>query len=142
MVSIVGIFTGAESNASVIPFFVPIGLIGLYRLLLFVIRLVCYIKYKSIKPSPDNQYGSHDVTVIVPTIDPGNEFLTAAKRWLINDPYEVIVVTIEPLKDRVVEVVNNINPTKFRVLTVKHANKREQLVKGINASQTPILALR
>ena len=142
VLSLLETFTGTD--ASYLPIFVPLGVIGFYRLVLFLIRFVCYCRYKAIKPlaAKHSTFTSTDCTIIVPTIDPGEEFRRAAQRWLVNEPYEIIVVTIDSLRDEVESVVYDLDPTKFRVLTVPHANKRRQLVRGINAATTSILALR
>jgi cellulose synthase/poly-beta-1,6-N-acetylglucosamine synthase-like glycosyltransferase len=103
--------------------------------------------YRPIHPkkNPDgtsaNVFKSSDVTIIVPTIDNGEEFLEAAKIWLKNRPFEVIIVTSDKMKEELTRTCATIDPDLFRVLSVPKPNKRVQLMKGIHATQTSIVAL-
>ena len=62
-------------TADKFPVFVPFGIIGFYRYLWFIIRLLARAAYRPI-PLPENPtyVASEDVTIIVPTIDAGEEF--------------------------------------------------------------------
>ena len=44
-------------------------------------------------PESPTYIPSEDVTIIVPTIDAGEEFKEAARSWLVGQPKEVIIVT-------------------------------------------------
>ncbi|CEO98028.1 Glycosyltransferase 2-like domain-containing protein [Plasmodiophora brassicae] len=134
----------SRDAADAMPFFLPVGLIGVVRLSLFLIRLVCYLLYRPRRPSSvtPSRYKSSDVTVIVPTIDAGPEFIRAASQWIKNRPAEIIVVTTHALRNDIESFVASLpDAGHFRVLSVPYANKRVQLVEGINAATTPILAL-
>ncbi|TFY77222.1 hypothetical protein EWM64_g6788, partial [Hericium alpestre] len=86
------------------PVFVPFGVIGFYRYLWYIIRLIAYFIYRPV-PLPENPtyIASEDVTIIVPTIDAGEEFKEAANSWLVGKPKEIIIITEEkmlgPLQD-------------------------------------------
>lgn len=129
------------------PFLIPMGIIGVWRLLLFLIRVLFWLLYRPIHPkknedgSSANKFKSSDVTIIVPTIDNGDEFYEAAEYWLLNRPKEVIVVTSDKMKDELTRTCKSIDPDLFRVLSVSQPNKRVQMCAGINAANTPIVAL-
>jgi len=62
---------------------------------------------------------------------------------LLNHPREIVIVTIMRDKDRVLELVGKVDDPdgKIRVLTVEAADKRRQMVCGIQATTGKILAL-
>ncbi|EHY57955.1 hypothetical protein ABEF92_002106 [Exophiala dermatitidis] len=100
-------------------------------------------------PTPsERKYHTSNVSIVIPTVDTDASFTTSLCGFLGNKPLEIIVVTIEGEKYRVQELVHNATVQKFRspqtavkILTVPHANKRDQLVCGINASKGDIVAL-
>ncbi|KAF8926564.1 hypothetical protein BGZ47_002660, partial [Haplosporangium gracile] len=81
----------------------------------------------------------YDVTIIVPTIDAGEEFKEAAHSWLVNNPKEIIIITETKMKDALQELANSVDPTRIRVLTVPKANKRLQMVEGIRNTTSEII---
>ncbi|KAG0006533.1 hypothetical protein BGZ65_006938 [Modicella reniformis] len=113
------------------PVFVPLGVVGFYRYLWFLIKLLAYFFYRPMMPKASPTYRSeYDVTIIVPTIDAGEEFKEAAHSWLINNPKEIIIITETKMKDALQELANSVDPTRIRVLTVPKANKRLQMVEA------------
>jgi len=116
---------------------------------LYIIRILCWLLYRPIKPkkNPDgtsaNRYKSSDVTIVIPTIDNGEEFIEAARQWIKNKPYEIIIVTSNEMKDALTNTCIEIDPEMklFSVLSVPRPNKRIQLMKGIWAVRTPLVAL-
>ncbi|KAF8965549.1 glycosyltransferase family 2 protein [Flammula alnicola] len=106
------------------PIFVPFGVIGFYRYLWYLIRLAAATTYRPI-PLPENPtyIASEDVTIIVPTIDAGEEFKEAANSWLVGKPKEILIITEEkmlgPLQDL--------------------ANQRLQMSHGIKNTTTDII---
>ncbi|MCE2996498.1 MAG: glycosyltransferase [Flammeovirgaceae bacterium] len=129
------------------PFLIPLGIIGFWRWLLFGVRVLFWLLYRPIPPkknndgSSANKFKSSDVTIIVPTIDNGEEFLEAAKYWKINRPHEIIIVTSDKMKSEMAKTCDSIDPDLFRVLSVPKPNKRVQMCVGVNAATTPIVAL-
>lgn len=105
--------------------------------------------YRSFRvPTPEERlYDASDVSLVVPTIDADMDFAGFLCRWLSNRPREVILVTLESeeaVLRRVIEsqeVQSAKKETRIELLTVKHANKRDQLCVGINASTGKIIAL-
>ncbi|KAK5325846.1 hypothetical protein LTR93_004067 [Exophiala xenobiotica] len=88
-----------------------------------------------------------DVSVIIPTVGHDEGFEACICSILTNNPREIIIVTTEAEKARVAELVgaNRIeslrNRTEIDILTVSAANKRDQIIRGVNASKGSILAL-
>jgi cellulose synthase/poly-beta-1,6-N-acetylglucosamine synthase-like glycosyltransferase len=139
------------------PFLIPFGIIGLWRWTLFAIRVVCWLLYRPIHPRKKDPYENNattttsrsanryqsdqDVTIIVPTIDNGEEFKVAAKYWKMNRPKEIIVVTSQKMELEMQRTCASIDSSLFRVLSVPQPNKRVQMVVGINAATTDIVAL-
>jgi len=156
-------------TADKFPVFVPFGIIGFYRYLWYIIRLLARAAYRPI-PLPENPtyVASEDVTIIVPTIDAGEEFrgespqafaqaflnpapqasvcrqrstdeTEAAYSWLEGNPKEIIIVTEEKMQAPLQELANSVDPTRIRVLTVPFANKRMQMSHGIRNTTTDII---
>ncbi|KAF9209075.1 hypothetical protein BGZ49_006484 [Haplosporangium sp. Z 27] len=122
------------------PVFVPLGVVGFYRYLWFIIKLLAYFFYRPMKPKANPTYrAEYDVTIIVPTIDAGEEFKEAAHSWLVNNPKEIIIITETKMKDALQELANSVDPTRIRVLTVPKANKRLQMVEGIRNTTSEII---
>ncbi|KAK3804597.1 MAG: glycosyltransferase like family 2-domain-containing protein [Benniella sp.] len=122
------------------PVFVPLGVIGFYRYLWFTIKLLAWFFYRPMMPKANPTYRpEYDVTIIVPTIDAGEEFKEAAHSWLVNNPKEIIIITETKMKDALQELANSVDPTRIRVLTVPKANKRLQMVEGIRNTTSEII---
>lgn len=71
-------------------------------------------------PLPENPtyIASEDVTIIVPTIDAGEEFKEAANSWLVGKPKEILIITEEKMLGPLQELANAVDPERIRVLTV------------------------
>ncbi|KAG0242631.1 hypothetical protein BGX31_000087 [Mortierella sp. GBA43] len=122
------------------PVFVPLGVVGFYRYLWFIIKLLAYFFYRPMMPKTNPTYrAEYDVTIIVPTIDAGEEFKEAAHSWLVNNPKEIIIITETKMKEPLQELANSVDPTRIRVLTVPKANKRLQMVEGIRNTTSEII---
>jgi len=79
------------------------------------------------------------VTIIVPTIDAGEEFKEAAHSWLVGKPKEILIITEEKMLGPLQELANAVDPERIRVLTVPYANKRLQMSHGIKNTTTDII---
>ncbi|KAG0005481.1 hypothetical protein BGZ79_004481 [Entomortierella chlamydospora] len=122
------------------PVFVPLGVVGFYRYLWFIIKLLAYFFYRPMMPKDNPTYrAEYDVTIIVPTIDAGEEFKEAAHSWLANNPKEIIIITETKMREPLQELANSVDPTRIRVLTVPKANKRLQMVEGIRNTTSEII---
>ncbi|CDH54944.1 glycosyltransferase family 2 protein [Lichtheimia corymbifera JMRC:FSU:9682] len=128
------------NDVGLLPFFLPLGVIGFYRYLWYLIRIIAWLTYKPRRPRAEPTYRpEHDVTIIVPTIDAGEEFKIAARSWLACNPKEIIIITETSMREPLQELANEVDPARIRVLTVPKANKRLQMVAGVNATNTEIL---
>jgi hypothetical protein len=137
-------------NTRLIPVFIPLGFIGLYRWIWFIVKsisqpfvntlVIAYFLYRPIRPRPNMKYTSRHATVLVPTIDSGEEIKAAIKSWLRSDPYEIIFITTPVAEQALWKLARSVDPKgeKVRVITVKHPNKRNQMVAGLNQVKTPI----
>ena len=116
------------------------ALFRFYRYLWYLIRIAASLTYRPV-PLPENPtyIAEEDVTIIVPTIDAGEEFKEAARSWLVGKPKEVIIVTEEKMLGPLQELANSVDPQRIRVITVPYANKRLQMVKGIKEVTTDII---
>jgi len=126
---------------SFLPIFIPLGFIGAYRWLWYIVKLIAYFLYRPIKPALTPKYRSKDVTILVPTIDNGEETKAAVRSWLANNPYEIIFITTDQAREGLEALAKEFNNNSIRVLTISKPNKRNQLVKGINHAKTPIVIL-
>eukprot|EP00521_Asterionellopsis_glacialis_P010059 CAMPEP_0195289596 /NCGR_PEP_ID=MMETSP0707-20130614/5807_1 /TAXON_ID=33640 /ORGANISM="Asterionellopsis glacialis, Strain CCMP134" /LENGTH=634 /DNA_ID=CAMNT_0040349619 /DNA_START=534 /DNA_END=2435 /DNA_ORIENTATION=- len=128
------------------PVLIPFGLVGLCRWGIYVFRLVFWAFYRPVYPkkfkdgSSANIYKASDVTIVVPTIDNGEEFIQAAKIWMKNKPFEIIIVTSDEMKDDLKKMTDRIDASLFRVLSVKVPNKRAQMVEGAKNVTTSMIA--
>lgn len=124
-----------------LPIFLPLGFVGLYRWFWFLLKIVAYCLYKPLKPRNNPRYKpNRDVTILVPTIDCGGGFKDAVKSWLLSDPFEIIIITTTATKASMEEMIEDLQDEKnrIRVIAVKKANKRCQMVKGVNECKTAI----
>lgn len=128
------------NDIGLLPFFLPLGLIGFYRYLWYAIKLLAWAIYRPVLPSNKPIYSAReDVTIVVPTIDAGEEFKIAARSWLACDPKEIIIVTEAKMRKPLQALADEVDPKRLRVLTVPRGNKRLQMVEGVNATTTEIL---
>lgn len=127
-----------------LPFFIPIGFIGIYRWFWFMVRVCAYWLYKPIQPPQEKAryQACKDVTILVPTIDAASDGIRRAlASWLVSDPFQIIFITIESAKSPLQALAREFDATgtKIRVITVKKPNKRRQMVYGVNHTRTPIV---
>ncbi|KAJ3052359.1 hypothetical protein HK097_006454 [Rhizophlyctis rosea] len=104
-------------------------------------EVLAYCLYKPLQPRRHPRYKPHrDVTIVVPTIDSGEEIKLAIRTWLKSDPYGIIFVTIPSAFDALEGLAREVDPqkNKIKVITVKKPNKRCQMVAGANHVKTEI----
>ena len=99
-------------------------------------------------PPPDERlYDACDIIVIIPTVDTALSFSDSLLGRLKSRPSEIIVIMRDREEARVRIIAHSQilqaarQGTDLFVLTVPIANKRDQLVRGMNASKRKILAL-
>ncbi|KAJ1336622.1 hypothetical protein BSLG_007404 [Batrachochytrium salamandrivorans] len=94
------------------------------------------------KPRKHPRFKSYkDVTILIPTIDSGEEIKMALRSWLRNKPAEVIFITIPSALAALEALASEVDPERqtVRVITVKKGNKRNQMVAGINQVKSDII---
>ncbi|GAA6012857.1 hypothetical protein JCM11491_006203 [Sporobolomyces phaffii] len=154
------VFARLTSTDALLCQVLPLGLIGVFRYLWFVIRLLAAWSYKPIPiPKKPTYFPQEDVTIVVPTIDSDAHFLTAMRSWLVGQPYEIIIITtfavlpaLQQLADEMNREDAEKNPEMYkdgtlgrdgngrvRVFGVDKANKRKQMVEGIKRTETDII---
>ncbi|UZJ51968.1 hypothetical protein CBS101457_001288 [Exobasidium rhododendri] len=127
-------------TADSFPVFVPFGIIGFYRYFWWLIRLSAAMVYRPIPPPSNPTYiASEDVTIIVPTIDAGDEFKEAAYSWLVGNPAQIIIVTEHKMREPLQALADSVDGNRIKVLTVPKANKRLQMAHGIKHTTTDII---
>ena len=125
-----------------LPVFIPLGFVGLYRWFFYILKLIAFALYKPITPRNHPRYKcNRDVTILVPTIDSGDEIVLALKSWLKSDPFEIIFVTIPSAQQALLDLAKKVDPDGriIKVITIKKPNKRNQMIAGINHCSTPII---
>ncbi|GAA5861204.1 hypothetical protein JCM1840_003114 [Sporobolomyces johnsonii] len=137
-------------------FFLPLGLIGVFRYLWFIIRLLAAWAYTPIPVPKHPTYFAHeDVTIVVPTIDSDDHFLSAMRSWLVGEPFEIIIITATHVLPALQGLADQMNAEdaarhpgqamgrdgkgRIRVFGVEKANKRKQMVEGIKRTETDII---
>ncbi|KAI0893698.1 glycosyltransferase family 2 protein [Annulohypoxylon nitens] len=109
-------------------------------------------KYKPFPiPIPERaRYKPQDVSIVCPTVDWDDDLPMNLATWLRNRPREVIFVTLETEANKLVrdlestkglsDVVRE-SGTIINVVTVREANKRSQLCRGISEATGEIICL-
>ncbi|KAJ7801851.1 hypothetical protein B0H14DRAFT_2181643, partial [Mycena olivaceomarginata] len=89
-----------------------------YRYLWYIIRVTASFTYRPV-PLPENPtyIAAEDVTIIVPTIDAGEEFKEAARSWLVGQPKEILIITEEKMLKELQALADAVDPERIRVLT-------------------------
>lgn len=107
-------------------------------------KLLAYCLYKPLKPRRKPRFKPHrDVTIVIPTIDSGEEIKLAIRSWLKCEPFEIIFVTTTKAFAALEGLAREVDPEGrvVRVITVTKPNKRNQMVKGINHVKTEICVM-
>ncbi|KAF2665584.1 hypothetical protein BT63DRAFT_442957 [Microthyrium microscopicum] len=107
----------------------------------FVVHCFAYLTFKDAPKIPDPKYSPHDCTIIIPTVDPANpDFQGTVNNALINKPFEVLIVTVgKPNIEQAELACKSLSYSNWRVLEAPKANKREQIICGVNAANTAII---
>lgn len=116
-----------------------------FRYLRLVVHIISFWLYRPAPIPAHPTVTPRDVTVILPTVDPGNQdFKECIKSCFKNKPYEILIVTVGRDKQRLCEDVVSqyaTHGTKFRVIRAKIANKRHQVSVAIPYVTTEITLL-
>lgn len=103
-------------------------------------------RLKPITPPASPSYvAARDVSIIVPTIQTGTDFIGALASWLANDPLEIIVVTVEDQVQHLNRLIKKslegteYSRKKIAVLAVSSAGKRKQMARGVERAKGSII---
>ncbi|KAL9610129.1 MAG: hypothetical protein Q9167_005149 [Letrouitia subvulpina] len=108
-----------------------------YKLL---VHAVASWTYKPIEPKLNPTFTSKDVTVVLPTIGVDNDDLHRCLQSIdANNPASFVIVTPEHNVSRIGKICEFLGLKNIRVLGAPQANKRLQMIQGIEAVQTPIV---
>ena len=115
-----------------------------YRYLRLVVNLFSFWTFKPIPPPENPKLTSQDVTVIIPTLEGcGEELVETIRSVLENQPYEILLVTIEANRKRAEKMLSAMpaSESRIRLFTVTHPNKRRQMTRAIPEVRTAITLL-
>ncbi|KAI4158220.1 MAG: hypothetical protein LQ342_007667 [Letrouitia transgressa] len=112
----------------------------LWRYTRLLVNAVASWTYKPIEPKLNPTFTSKDVTVILPTIGVDSDDLHRCLQSIdANNPVSFIIVTPEHNVSRIGKICEFLGLKNIRVLGAPQANKRLQMIQGIEAAQTPIM---
>lgn len=102
-------------------------------------NLYAFIRLRP-KPIPENpRLTSHDVTVVIPSIEGDGEVLSETIRSILaTEPHKIILVTVQANLTRAQMMVKDMGTPKICVRSVTYPNKRRQMVRAIPEIATDI----
>ncbi|EMF13967.1 glycosyltransferase family 2 protein [Sphaerulina musiva SO2202] len=104
----------------------------LFRYIRLIVNCISHWTFKPVPIAENPSYTSQDVTIILPTIATGGDSLRdTISTCLKSEPYELLLVTIDANSEALTKMANEINAKKIRVLSIREANKRRQMCRGI-----------
>lgn len=125
----------------------------IFRYLRLLVHIIAFWRYRPVPVLARPAYFRRDVTVIIPTVEPGNkDFKECLVSIWKNRPREVFVVVVgEAMRTYTHSIINQLSlkrskrtsrkQTKITVLSTNQANKRSQIVDALQNVQTKIVAL-
>ncbi|KAK5790521.1 hypothetical protein VI817_007808 [Penicillium citrinum] len=126
------------------PFLRAFVALFIYRYARLVVNLISFWSFKPIPPPENPKLTSQDVTVIIPTLEGcGEELVETIRSILDNQPYEILLVTIEANRKKAERMLSAMPASKSRIrlFTVTHPNKRRQMTRAIPEVRTAITLL-
>ena len=117
---------------------------SVYRYTRLVLNLLSFWTFKPIPPPENPKLTSQDVTVIIPTLEGcGDELVETIRTILDNQPFELLLVTIEANRKKAEKMLSAMPASKSRIrlFTVMHPNKRRQMTRAIPEVRTAITLL-
>ena len=122
-------------------FYVPLGIIGLWRWLTWGFKRICSAYYKPIEVQPHPFESSMSIITPVYNEDP-KTFRKALDSWEANRPDEIIAV-IDASDQECIKTFREFSHGKdwARLLITAKRGKREAIVEGIIAANSKIVAL-
>lgn len=115
---------------------------SVYRYFRLVVNLIAVWTFKPILPPENPTLTSQDATIIIPTLAGcGEELEETLHTILTNEPYQIMLVTIDANKHKAQEMLRSMpaSKTRIKLLSVPKPNKRRQMVRAIPEVKTEIL---
>lgn len=129
-----------QAFSDTILFYLPIGIVGLWRWGLFCLKSLFAIFYR---PISGRFHGT--VSIVTPVYnEPVDHFKKSLYSWMINGPYEVIAVIDYTNLDCIYAfeaIAGEFPGVKCRLIVTQTPGKRPALKDGIEASSGEIIAL-
>ena len=124
--------------------YVPLGLIGVWRWSVWIIKKMASLRYKPFRASDQNQ--TNTISVIIPVYKENPViFRRALESWQLNNPNEIIAVIDKSDKDCINIFKdffsNNSNKPWSKLIVTSKPGKREALADGIKIARGDIIAL-
>lgn len=112
-----------------------------FRYLRLVVNAIAFASYRSVPPlDEERRLSTRDVTVVIPCLDGDSaQIRDSISTILANDPWEIIIVTIEKNHGRALDLVRSLGEKKIKVLSNPQANKRFQMLRGLDDVQTELI---
>ncbi|KAJ5734170.1 hypothetical protein N7493_002956 [Penicillium malachiteum] len=126
------------------PFLRAFVALFLYRYVRLVVNLFSFWSFKPIPPPENPKLTSQDVSVIIPSLDGcGEELVETIRSILVNQPKEILLVTIEANRKKAEQMINAMPASEkhIRLFTITHPNKRRQMTRAIPEVKTAITVL-
>ena len=80
-----------------------------------------------------------DVTIIVPSLEPGDDLLTAITTWLRCEPNQILIVVPESIIEFASLLISKLQDKRVKVISSKAAWKRAQMVEGLRCVSTELV---
>ncbi|KAI4272858.1 MAG: hypothetical protein L6R38_006496 [Xanthoria sp. 2 TBL-2021] len=110
----------------------------LWRYLRLLVHIISACTLKPIRPAQTPKYTAKDVTVVLPTFGNDNpDFRRCLRSIAACLPRAVLIVT--PAPDTVQSICQDLHLHHFEVLAAPKANKRLQMIQGIEHVKTPVI---
>ncbi|KAG5289951.1 polysaccharide synthase Cps1 [Histoplasma ohiense] len=113
----------------------------LYRYVRLVVNLIAVWTFRSIPPPENPTLTSQDATIIIPSLQGcGDELEETLRTILLNEPFQIILVTIDSNRGNAEEMLKDMpaSKTRIKLLSIPKPNKRRQMVRAIPEVQTKI----
>lgn len=133
-----GVLSVLQNYWDTILFYLPLGIIGLWRWSVWLFKKNVSLFYS---PKKNNFYASVSIITPVYNEDPVI-FKRALESWRRNSPHEIIAV-IDYTDKKCINIFENFAKTYLgaRLVVTYEPGKREALAKGISSSRSEVCAL-
>ncbi|KAL8778698.1 MAG: hypothetical protein Q9213_007285 [Squamulea squamosa] len=112
--------------------------VWLWRYLRLIVHLISAWTLKPVRPARVAKFNAKNVTVVLPTFGTDNpDFRRCLRSIGACHPEAVIIVTPKP--DPVRFICQSLDLDHFKILAAPKANKRLQMIQGIEYARTPII---